>query len=339
MPIFILIDNGELEEHIIWVEDKETVFDLPCSNRPKMVVFNSGMKVPCKLKMEKSVADLKYQLINSPNSLDRIWAAHELAKKKGRKIVEYILMDAAKSDPFWGVRKEACTAFGKLKPKIRTSDFAWLDNEKDNRVKRAFINILKYSVGDPEVSDFLQNIIRSDTSYYSIADAFRVLSTIDSSAAKKYVEGLLNTESHNDIIRKSALFYFGKVRSRYNYNRLKELAQYGVFSWQSRPTVFVELGKYQKYRTNTLDFMLPFIQDNDRFVRMAVIGQIGLHGSRSHFDLLDSVVGLDPVLSINVRRAKEKIIRRYNKKIKKSDKNSIEQLNKKINEIKSIIDN
>jgi hypothetical protein len=112
-----------------------------------------------------------------------------------------------------------------------------------------------------------------------------------------------------------------------------------VFSWQSRPTVFVELGKYQKYRTNTLDFMLPFIQDNDRFVRMAVIGQIGLHGSRSHFDLLDSVVGLDPVLSINVRRAKEKIIRRYNKKIKKSDKNSIEQLNKKINEIKSIIDN
>ena len=339
MPISILIDNGEIEEHIIWVEDKETVFDLPCSNRPKMVVFNSGLKVPCKLKMEKSVADLKYQLIHSPSSLDRIWAAHELAKKKGRKIVEYILMDAAKSDPFWGVRKEACTAFGKLKPKIRPSDLTWLENEKDNRVKRAFINILKYSAGDPEVSDFLQNIIRSDTSYYAIADAFRILSIVDSSSAKKYVDGLLNTESHNDVIRKSALFYFGKVRSRYNYNRLKELAQYGVFSWQSRPTVFVELGKYQKYRTNTLDFMLPFIQDNDRFVRMAVIGQIGLHGSRSHFDLLDSVVGLDPVLSINVRRAKEKIIRRYNKKIKKSDKNSIEQLNKKINEIKSIIDN
>ena len=104
-------------------------------------------------------------------------------------------------------------------------------------------------------------------------------------------------------------------------------------------TVFAELGKYQKYRTNTLDFMLSFIQDNDRFVRMAVIGQIGLHGSTSHFDLLDSVVGLDPVLSINVRRAKEKIMRRYNKKIKKTDQNSIEKLNKKINEIKSIIDN
>ena len=76
---------------------------------------------------------------------------------------------------------------------------------------------------DKDSKEFLQNIIVSDTSYYAIADAFRILSIVDSSSAKKYVEGLLNTESHNDIIRKSALFYFGQVRSRYNYNRLKEL--------------------------------------------------------------------------------------------------------------------
>ena len=128
MPITVLIDNGKLKEHTIWVQDKETVFDIPCNSRPKMVVFNTGMKVPCKLKMDKSVADLKYQLINSPNSLDRIWAAHELSKKKGRKIVEYILLDAAKRDSFWGVRKEACSAYGKLKPKINATDLSWLEN-------------------------------------------------------------------------------------------------------------------------------------------------------------------------------------------------------------------
>ena len=261
MPISVLIDNGKLEEHIIWVKDKETVFDLHCDSRPKMVVFNSGMKVPCKLKMERSVADLKYQLTNSPSALDRIWAAHELSKKKGRKIVEYILLDAAKSDPFWGVRKEACIAYGKLRPRITSADYSWLENEKDNRVKRAFIGVLKYSKGNADVSNFLQTIIRSDTSYYAIADAFRVLAVIDSSSAKKYVDGLLNTESHNDIIRRSALSYFGQVRSRYNYNQLKELAEYGAFSWDSRPTVFLELGKYQKSRPNTLDFILPFIQD------------------------------------------------------------------------------
>tara|TARA_Y100001968_G_C19222610_1_gene650490 strand:- start:25 stop:894 length:870 start_codon:yes stop_codon:yes gene_type:complete len=289
--------------------------------------------------MEKSVADLKYQLFNSSNALDRIWAAHELSKKKGRKIVEYILLDAIKSDPFWGVRKEACIAYGKLKPKIDSSDFSWIENEKDNRVKRSFINILKYSVGNTGISEFLQNIIRSDTSYYAIADAFRILSIIDSSNAKKYVEGLLNTESHNDIIRKSALFYFGQVRSRYNYNRLKELMTYGNFSWASRPTIISELGKYQKSRPNTLDFILPYLQDKDRFVRMAVIAQIGLHGNTSQYDLLDGIVGIDPVLSINVRKAKEKIITRKNKQIKKSDDYSIKELNKKINDIKKILQN
>ena len=314
MPVTLLIDNGKLKKHTIWVQDKETVFDIPCNSRPKMVVFNTGMKVPCKLKMDKSVADLKYQLINSPNSLDRIWAAHELSKKKGRKIVEYILLDAAKRDSFWGVRKEACSAYGKLKPKINATDLSWLENEKDNRVKRAFIGILKNSVGDPTVSEFLQNIIRSDTSYYAIADAFRVLTTIDSVSAKKHVDDLLNTESHNDVIRKAALFYFGYVKNRNNYNRLKELAEYGVFSWKSRPTVISELGKYQKYSPKTLEFILPFIHDNDRFVRMAVIRHIGSHGSVHHFGLLDSAVGLDPVLSINVLRAKDKINSRIKKK-------------------------
>ena len=51
---------------------------------------------------------------------------------------------------------------------------------------------------------------------------------------------------------------------------------------------------------------------------MAVINQIGLHGNTLHFDLLDSAVGMDPVLSINSRRAKEKIVARKNKKTKES---------------------
>ena len=182
-----------------------------------------------------------------------------------------------------------------------------MENEKDNRVKRAFIGILKHSIGDPTVSEFLQNIIRSDTSYYAIADAFRVLTTIDSISAKKHVDDLLNTESHNDVIRKAALLYFGHVKNRNNYNRLKELAEYGVFSWKSRPRVISELGKYQKYSPKTLEFILPFIHDNDRFVRMAVIRHIGAYGSVHHFGLLDSAVGLDPVLSINALRAKDKI--------------------------------
>ena len=52
MPVRVLIDNGEVTEHTVWVEDQETVFDLPCTFRPKMVIFNSGMRIPSKLKMD-----------------------------------------------------------------------------------------------------------------------------------------------------------------------------------------------------------------------------------------------------------------------------------------------
>ena len=56
--------------------------------------------------------------------------------------------------------------------------------------------------------------------------------------------------------------------------------------------------------------------------------------------MLDSLVESDPVLSINVRRAKEKITGRYKKKkIDNSDQNTVQELKKKINEIKNILDN
>jgi len=338
MPINVLIDNGTVEEHIIWVEDLDSVFNIRSDKRPKMVVFNSGLNVPSNLKMQKSVSDLKYQLINAPNVLDRIWAAQQLSKKKGRKIVEYALSESAKKDSFWAVRSEAYSSLGKLKTKANQEDFQWIkNNEKDNRVKRSFIRSLRHQLIDDDVSRFLEDIIISDTSYYSIADAIRILSVVDSSKAKDHVTKLLNTESHNDVIRKSALSYYGQVKTMSNYNRLKELAEYGKFSWASRPTIIYELSKYQKTRPQTYDYILSFFDDKDRFVRMAVIAQIGNYGNESNYGLLDEMVEKDPVLSINSRRAKAKIQKRKNSISKNSKTQTAEQLNKKINAIKNIL--
>jgi HEAT repeat protein len=303
-----------------------------------MVIFNSGQKVPSNLKMQKSVADLKYQLKKASNSLDRIWAAQELSKKKGRKVVEYTLLEAAKNDSFWAVRSEAYYALGRLKTNITSEDIDWIkDKEKDNRVKRSFIKILKHQKNNLEVNKFLEDIIVSDTSYYSISEAIRTLVVVDTSKAKPLIDKLLNTESHNDVIRKSALSYFGQVQTTSNYIRLKELAKYGKFSFPSRPTIINELSKYQKKRPSTFDFILTFFDDNDRFVRMAVIAQVGNYGSQSNHELLDVMVEKDPVLSINATRAKAKIKKRKNSKSKKLDSKTIEILDKKLNAIKNII--
>ena len=240
---------------------------------------------------------------------------------------------------FFFLLEEASIAYGKLKPKITNEDYSWLISEKDNRVKRAFINSLKHSKSNTGLSTFLQSILHSDTSYYLISDAFRVLTNIDSSSARIHLDSLLNVDSHNDVIRKSALSYFGFVKNYKNYNRLKSLVEYGKFSWSSRPTIITELGKYQISYPKTLSFLLGFLNDNDRFVRMAVIKQIGMHGSKAHFNLLDSAVESDPVLSINARSAKENILKKKSAKHIKSDKDLNNDLRRKLNEIKNILNN
>ena len=42
-----------------------------------------------------------------------------------------------------GGKEEACSAYGKLKPKINATDLSWLENEKDNRVKGLSLVFLK----------------------------------------------------------------------------------------------------------------------------------------------------------------------------------------------------
>ncbi|MBT6018208.1 M1 family metallopeptidase [bacterium] len=338
MPIKIIVDNGEKKEHVIWVDNLDSVYKIKSDKRPKMVIFNSGQRVPSNLKMQKSVADLKYQLQNASNALDRIWAAHELSKKKGRKVVEYALMEAAKRDLFWAVRSEAYSALGRLKTNIVSEDIEWVKRkEVDNRVKRSFVRILKNQKNNLEVSKFLEDIIISDTSYYAISESIRTLAIVDTAKAKPHVDKLLNTESHNDVIRKSTLSYFSQVKTTSNYMRLKELAKYGNFSWPSRPTIIYELSKYQKKRPSTFDFILSFFDDNDRFVRMAVIAQVGNYGSESNYSLLDIMVEKDPVLSINASRAKSKIENRKNSTSKRSDSKTVEFLDKKLKAIKNIL--
>jgi len=72
---------------------------------------------------------------------------------------------------------------------------------------------------------------------------------------------------------------------------------------------------------------------------MAVIKQIGIHGSKTHFSLLDSAVESDPVLSINVRSAKENILKKRLVKHSISDKDLNNDLRRKLNEIKNILNN
>ncbi len=304
MPINVGIDD---QVHTIWMDEKNITFELPAGERPKMVVFNQGMRIPCKVDFNKSISEWIIQLKEAPHVLDRIAAINVLKHKKGRRVVENALIDAVRNDPFWGVRREAVTALKSLGAKQQAKELMELSIDQDNRVRRAIWNLLKNYKGNNSVSEFLQNIIDKDEKYYSVSDAFRALVVVDTAAARHKVDRLLNINSHTDVIRKAAISYFGSVKSDQNYARLKELAAYGGTTWDARPEAVRQLSTYIKNKPNTLNLMINFLEDKSRNVRRNAVRAIGNHGREEHLGHLDEVLAMDPIIDRDVRLAKKKI--------------------------------
>jgi aminopeptidase N len=334
MPIQIQIDD---ELQTVWIEDKEMVYEVPASKRPKLVIFNAGMRIPCKVTFTKSISEWILQLEKGPHILDRIAAAKELGKLKGRRKIETALLNAAKNDPFWGVRKETVNAFAKLKTKIYANELMEIAKGQDNRVRRAIWNALKNYKKDESVSTFLQNVISTDKKYYSVADAFKALVVVDTVAARQMVDVLLNTESHTDVIRKAAITYFGSVVTDKNYNRLQDLVAYGGTTWDARPEAVKQLEKYVKTKPKTVDLFVEMLQDNDRSVRRNAVRALKKHGKRTHIGALDVVLALDPILSRDVRAAKKNILYPPKKSKKKGPEKELDEANKKLGEIRKLI--
>jgi len=333
MPIQIRVDD---DLHTVWIEDKDMVYEVPANKRPKMVIFNAGMRIPCKLTFNKSISEWILQLEKGPHILDRIAAAKELSTKKGRHIVERALLNAAKNDPFWGVRKEAVNAFAKLKSKKYAEDLMSMAEGQDNRVRRAIWNALKNYKNDELVSTFLQDVISTDEKYYSVADAFKTLVIVDTAAARQKVDALLDTDSHTDVIRKSAITYFGSVVTDKNYDRLKELVAYGGTTWDARPEAVNQLTKYVKTKPKTVDLFVDMLKDNSRDIRRNAVRALNKHGKRTHIGALDELLARDPIISRDVRSAKKNILYPPKKPAKKGPEKQLEEAIKKLDDIRKL---
>ncbi len=333
MPIKIRIDE---EEHVVWIEDKEVIFEIPALKRPELVIFNSGFMIPSELTFHKPISEWVLQLETAPHVLDRIAAINVLKDKKGRRVVELALLKAAESDPFWGVRKEAVYALAAHKSKKYAKELMSISEGQDNRVRRAIWYALRNYKDNEKVSMFLQEIIDRDKKYYSVSDAFRSLVIVDSSAAKKKVDNLLTKDSHTDVIRKAAISYYGSVTNDKNYEKLKQISSYGGTTWDARPEAINQLGKYAKSKPETIDLFIELLRDNTRSVRRNAVRQIGRYGAKKHLDALDELLAEDPILERDIRYAKKSILKPSNK-LKNDQEKEIEELTRKLENIRKLV--
>ena len=141
----------------------------------------------------------------------------------------------------------------------------------------------------------------------------------------------MNRDSHNDVIRKAAISYYGSVKNEINYNKLIELTSYGGTTWDARPEAVNQIAKYAIDKPETIEMFIELFNDNTRSVRRNAVRQIGRYGAKKHLDALDELLVRDPILEREIRNAKKSIL--------KPSQGSENDQEKEINELTRKLDN
>ena len=129
---------------------------------------------------------------------------------------------------------------------------------------------------------------------YTVNDAYKTLFSVDSITADSLFDWAMKQDSHNDIIRKSAIRSLSKY-SKINYKRLKVLLKYGEASWSCRSTVLSTIGKHVKKHPELIQQFEELLFDPSRSVRTTAANLLSRHGDESHISKLENLVIRDPI--------------------------------------------
>ena len=293
LPLTVLIDNGEIIRQEIWIEEEESTFLIPSIRNPNMVLVDEGHIIPKRMKFDKKHPELMYQAKNAPHILDRIWAIEQLADHPHKKSIENTLVFSLKNDPFYGVRIAAATALGEYEPRKGGEILMNSIDRQDNRVKRACIRSLRNYKGT-KIRNFLLNTIMNSDNDYLVNDAYNTMFRVDSMTADSLYDWAMKQDSHNDIIRKSAIRSLSKY-NKTNYKRLKVLLKYGEVRWSCRSTVLSTIGKHVKKHPELIQEFEELLFDPSRSVRTTAANLLSQYGDESHIPKLESLIIRDPI--------------------------------------------
>ena len=293
LPLTVLIDNGEIIRQEIWIEEEESTFLIPSIRNPNMVLVDEGHIIPKRMKFDKKHPELMYQAKNAPHILDRIWAIEQLADHPHKKSIENTLVFSLKNDPFYGVRIAAATALGEYEPRKGGEILMNSIDRQDNRVKRACIRSLRNYKGT-KIRNFLLNTIMNSDNDYLVNDAYNTMFRVDSMTADSLYDWAMKQDSHNDIIRKSAIRSLSKY-NKTNYKRLKVLLKYGEARWSCRSTVLSTIGKHVKKHPELIQEFEELLFDPSRSVRTTAANLLSQYGDESHIPKLESLIIRDPI--------------------------------------------
>jgi aminopeptidase N len=204
LPVDIAVTTaqGERVERVV-VDRREQEFTFAVDSKPVIVNFDRGNTLVKQLKFEKPKEELIAQAKNDADVMGRVWAVNELKKIKADDVAQ-ALGEVLKQDKFYGVRVEAARALAAFNTEAAKG--ALMAGRQDNKsaVRREVIKGLA-QFKDPQLAAFFANVVKTDQSYYAVADAARALGAVKGEGAYETLVKLLDRPSDKDVIRAGAL--------------------------------------------------------------------------------------------------------------------------------------
>jgi aminopeptidase N len=260
--------------------------------RPTRVSFDPRDWLLKTLTCDKSKEEWLDQLANSQHVIARAQAVAGLAEYKDHEDAQQALLNAARRDPFWGVRMEAVKIIGGLsKDSIREALLAVARDDVKAAVRREAIQALG-NFSTEEVKQALRRTIASDRSYQAAADALRALVKIDRQNCAGDLLAALNTPSQNAVVLKAAMDGLVELKEAKAIDPLSQRLS-GKLTPQERVVVIGGLARLKPDDEKLLAQLKDELDNDRRNVR------------RSATDALVAIGSPQAIAWLQERRAKE----------------------------------
>ena len=204
MPVEIAVTTAAGERvHRVWIDEREEEVILAVDSRPLIINFDRGNHLIKQVAFARGDDELAYQLLHDRDAMGRVRAAIELRRHRSDTATR-ALAAAAVGDRFYAVRLEATRAVAERAGSATRAALLEAVKDRESAVRRVALQGLA-ALADATLADLYVNLIKTDPSYFAVAEAARALGKTGSPRAFAVLMEALKQDSWQQTIRVGAL--------------------------------------------------------------------------------------------------------------------------------------
>jgi aminopeptidase N len=286
-PVDVAVTTASGEKvNRIMITGPDQEFDFKVDSKPLIVNFDRGDYIIKTVQFARSDEDLAYQIVHDSDVTGRLRAIQEISAHRG-ETARAALTQAAGSDAFWAVRQQAIRALAEFKAPESEQTLLQTLSDKDSRVRQAAVEALgRYK--DAKLVDTFTNLIRTDPSYYVVAESARSLGKTGDGRAYAVLMQAMNRDSWADTIRGGALGGLAELKDPRALATALKYAEPGN-SEGLRAAAFSVLGGSAKGSDRALNILVEALQERSEHIVFGAVQALVALGDQRAIPALEEL--------------------------------------------------